>query len=193
MSEWKCFNEGLPPVIVTGLSINYCEGKIYSSTYGRGAWSSDLLPPNGTSFVNVGSINGEVWSNDTILTQSIKVIGGTKLTINNATIRVMAGLKIVVDQGGELVLNNTTITNDCGAFWSGIEVWGNSAAVNNTQYCTSGPCLTGKMTMNGSRLENAENAVALWNPLDWNMRGGMIFAENSWFLWLLKTIAVQEI
>ena len=182
MNEWKCFNEGLPPVIVTGLSINYCSGTIYAATYGRGIWSTDILPSSNNTFVNVGSPSGVTWNTNQEIRQSIKIPSGHKLTINNATISVMAGLKIVVDQGGELILNNTTITNQCGAFWSGIEVWGNSPAGTNTQDCSSGPCLTGKLTMYGSYIERAENAVALWNPNDWNMRGGIIYAENSTFI-----------
>ena len=181
-SKWKCFNNGIPDVTISDIDINYCNRKIYAATHGRGLWSADLLPPNIDTYVNVGSPSGETWNTDRDIRQSIKIPNGHKLTINNATINVMGGLKIVVDQGGQLILNNATITNQCGAFWYGIEVWGNSpAGANNSQHCSSGPCLTGKITLFNSTLQNAENAVALWNPNDWNMRGGVIKAYSSTF------------
>ena len=36
MTEWVPFNNGLPNVIVTELEINYNEGTISASTFGRG-------------------------------------------------------------------------------------------------------------------------------------------------------------
>jgi photosystem II stability/assembly factor-like uncharacterized protein len=179
MTQWECFNSGLPSVVVMDLEINYCTRKIYAATYGRGLWSANLLPPRK---IYAGSVNGEVWSTDKKLYQSIHIQPGKKLTINNATISMAAGTKIIVDQGAELILISSTLTNECGAFWDGIEVWGNSLFSTNTQYCPSGSsCLTGKLTMNYSTIENADNAVRLWNPNDWNMRGGMIYASSSFF------------
>lgn len=178
-SKWKCFNNGLPHISVSDIDINYCLRKIYAATHGRGLWSADLLTP-GKIFA--GNANGEVWNTDQKFYQTIHIKPGDKLTINNATISMAAGTKIIVDQGAELVLNSSIITNECGAFWDGIEVWGNSEFSINTQYCPSGSsCLVGKLTMNHSTIENADNAVRLWNPDDWNMRGGMIYASSSFF------------
>ena len=182
MSQWECFNEGLPPVITTGLSINYCTGKIYASTYGRGLWSGDILSPDAVP-VDVGFGSGEHWTSDTTIKESVRIIVGGSVTITNATVKMMHGAKIIVSQDAHLVMNNSKITNECDAFWAGIEVWGDSKYAKNSQYCfSSNGCKVGKITMNNSTLENAVNAVSLWNPADWGMRGGMIFAENSTFI-----------
>lgn len=39
---WTCLDLNMPHVIVTGLDINYCTGKMYASTFGRGAWECKL-------------------------------------------------------------------------------------------------------------------------------------------------------
>jgi hypothetical protein len=179
MPQWECFTNGMPDISVSDIDINYCLRKIYAASHGRGLWSADLLP---AQEVFAGNANGEVWNTDQKFYQTIHIKPGDKLTINNATISMAAGTKIIVDQGAELILNSSTITNECGAFWEGIEVWGNSLFSTNSQYCPSGSsCLTGKLTMNYSTIENADNAVRLWNPMDWNMRGGMIYASSSFF------------
>lgn len=179
MNQWECFNSGLPSVVVMDVEINYCHRKIYAATYGRGMWSANLLP---SQEIFAGNPSGEVWNTNKQLYRTVHIKPGDKLIISNATISMAAETKIIVDQGAELILNSSTITNECGAFWDGIEVWGNSEFNTNSQYCPQGSyCLTGKLTMNYSTIENADNAVRLWNPNDWNMRGGMIYASSSFF------------
>lgn len=43
--SWSAFNNNLPKVAVTDLEIFYPENKIRASTYGRGAWESEMAPP----------------------------------------------------------------------------------------------------------------------------------------------------
>ena len=58
MTEWVPFNNGLPNVIVTELEINYNEGTISASTFGRGVWQSPLNTISESSFlINEYSIN----------------------------------------------------------------------------------------------------------------------------------------
>jgi len=45
MFFWMPFRNGMPSVVVTELDINYSQNKLYASTYGRGAWVSDLITP----------------------------------------------------------------------------------------------------------------------------------------------------
>jgi len=40
--NWICYNKNLPHVVLTDLDIDYCNGKIAVSTYGRGIWESPL-------------------------------------------------------------------------------------------------------------------------------------------------------
>lgn len=64
----------------------------------------------------------EIWNEDNIYDayKEIHVYG--KLTINYAVINMTEGAKIYVHSGGELILNNTTITGCNGSIWYGIEL-----------------------------------------------------------------------
>lgn len=42
LTGWLPYNTYLPNVIVSGLDINYSEGKLYAATFGRGVWKTDL-------------------------------------------------------------------------------------------------------------------------------------------------------
>lgn len=42
-NQWQPFNNGLPNVFISELEINYTEGKLYASTYGRGLWRTNLF------------------------------------------------------------------------------------------------------------------------------------------------------
>ena len=60
LSDWVLYNDGLPNVEITELEIQYDEGKLYASTYGRGVWSSDLyhsIDCNKALGVNVTNIS----------------------------------------------------------------------------------------------------------------------------------------
>jgi photosystem II stability/assembly factor-like uncharacterized protein len=41
-TEWQAFSNNLPNVIISELEINTVDNKIYTATYGRGLWKSDL-------------------------------------------------------------------------------------------------------------------------------------------------------
>lgn len=57
---WECFNQGLPPVVVRKVDLNYCRKKLFVATYGRGAYSCDLpqVPVFHMSTALVNTING---------------------------------------------------------------------------------------------------------------------------------------
>src|SRR5690606_37859963 len=40
MAHWEAFNNGLPVIEVTDLSINYATNELWAATYGRGVWKS---------------------------------------------------------------------------------------------------------------------------------------------------------
>ena len=43
MSQWECYNYGMPPGVVNDIDLSYCTGKIAASVYGRGAYKNNLL------------------------------------------------------------------------------------------------------------------------------------------------------
>lgn len=56
LTDWIPFSKDLPNIMVTDLEIGYGTGKIRASTYGRGAWESDLYVASGKYKVNVKDI-----------------------------------------------------------------------------------------------------------------------------------------
>ena len=104
---------------------------------------------------------------------------GYTLTVNGSYLYFDKGSKIVVKQGGKLILNGTTCTSPCGQSWKGIEVWGD---YNQNQYTINGQCAQGTLELtNGTVIENADNAIALWHPGDYYTSGGIVTATNSIF------------
>jgi hypothetical protein len=88
--------------------------------------------------------------------------------------------KIIIEPGGKLIVNNSTITNACtGQPWKGIQVWGNKAM--NQYPDANGNYKQGYLELNNSTVSNAEIAADLWKPNDYSKTGGIIKATNSNF------------
>jgi photosystem II stability/assembly factor-like uncharacterized protein len=106
MSNWVLFNNGLPNTSITELEIFYhptCPGKdkLRASTYGRGAWQSDLRAPNvapiacfdisttniclgGTLFLtDQSAYNPTSWSWNITGPGSVTYVGSTSATSQN--------------------------------------------------------------------------------------------------------------
>jgi hypothetical protein len=88
---------------------------------------------------------------------------------------------IILKQGAELTIQNSTFTSLSATTWNGIQVWGNSG---ESQVPIPGqPCAQGKLIVkNKAVIENARIAVDLWEPNNWNSTGGIVIAENSFFI-----------
>lgn len=179
MSSWECYQNSFPIAKVTDLEIDYCANKLIASTFGRGVWESPLAVS--TSFANKTYNSSQTLTGDQYLrTSNVIVNSGVTLTLQNANIYMIEGAKIIIKPGGHLIVDNTKITNGCGELWQGIEVWGNS---NMNQFVNqSGTYDQGRLTTrNNSVIENAKEAVRLWNPNDWNSPGGIVQASNTTF------------
>ncbi len=89
------------------------------------------------------------------MSRDIKVKTGATLELDNMILNMPKGGLIVVEPGGRLEVNNSTITNLCGATWQGIEVWGQT---NKPQI----PTEQGTIVLQDSRVEYAKNAIRSW-------------------------------
>ncbi|MDO9184772.1 MAG: hypothetical protein Q7W13_02090 [Bacteroidia bacterium] len=172
---WVCFSANLPVVMVTDLEINYCAGKIRAATHGRGLWESPLAPPSVPQTLLTGTISSPVkYTND------VTIPTGNTVTVTSK-INMAEGKKIIVERGGNLILNGGTITNDCGLMWQGIELQGNRAA----SQLTAGA--QGKIILkNAALIENAREGISTIKTdangnMDWDYTGGIIQASNSTF------------
>ncbi len=182
--NWLRYGEDFPNVRVTELKINYCVGKLRAATFGRGMWEADLFPRKTTSlFGALEAVDqSETWNADKHLSRDIRVKAGVTLTLKNMTLNMPKDGLIVVEPGGQLTVDSSTITNLCGQVWQGIEVWGttqNSQAPNNQ----------GVLLTTHSTIEHAKEAVRLWKVGDYpnasgtsGGTGGIVIAGNTQFL-----------
>jgi hypothetical protein len=105
------------------MQMDYVNRRIVVGTFGRGIWEANLpCGMNETALIS-GNI---IWDKDHEVFGDIKVQNGSQLTIQNSTIKLPEGKKIVIERGGKIIINGGKITNSCGNIWSGIEVHGNS-------------------------------------------------------------------
>jgi hypothetical protein len=88
--------------------------------------------------------------------------------------------KIVVKQGGKLIVDGGTITTEDSQLWQGIQVWGNRTAHQHPD--ADGNYQQGYLELkNGATIENALIAVDLWNPVSYSQTGGMVYATDAVF------------
>lgn len=176
---WQCFcSETFPVEIITDLKINYCERKLYASTFGRGIWVSDLANFSDKDL----TINSNViWEDERTIKSNIVIESGRTLTVSpDAIIKMSANKKIVVKPGGKLIIDGGRITSFCESPWQGIEVWGTA---NQHQYNVNGICYQGTLILeNGGTIENAIEGIVNWKPDDYNSMGGIIQATNANFI-----------
>lgn len=182
--NWLRYGENFPNVRTVELTINYCKGKLRAATFGRGAWENDLLPPeNDLNYRSFRLITGnEVWDKDKHMSRDIHIDSGAVLTLDAMTLNMPKDGFIVVEQGGKLIVNHSTITNLCSETWRGIQVWGNTYQIQDNVH-------QGLIVLNGATIEYAKNAISPWQVGNYPSlktlsggTGGMIKAINSTFL-----------
>lgn len=178
-AEWKCFQGNMPIALVTDIAVDYCDSKIYLSTFGRGVFRTDLnfMRYTSSDYAEMVIKSGVTQRIEETYNcaSSIVVEGGGKLEVSG-TLYMNKDTRIVVKPGGKLIIDGGIITNACGELWKGIEAWGDSSA---SQLITNQGFVQLK---DGALIEHAHNAVVLWKPGNWGTTGGIIKASNSTFL-----------
>lgn len=173
-NTWECFSNNLPICIVSDLEINYCTQELYASTFGRGIWRTNLLPGNLTT------ISGNViWSSPVAVDYDLLVTANSTLTLTS-DLEMSNGRKIMIEQGGNLIVNGGTISGHCGKMWQGIEVWGDRTLDQTGTH-------QGQITVkNGAIIQDAKDAITTCRKdpqgnIDFSSTGGRIYAEHSTF------------
>ncbi len=169
-SKWVCISSGLPLCMVKDLEVNYNSGKIIAGTFGRGIWESDLPEED---ILEISS--NILWSENKCVSTPIEIKSGGTLTVKE-NVFMLPGLKIIVEPGGELVVDGGKITSYNVIQWQGIEVWGNP---NATQTPSSNQGLL--VITNGGTIENAGVAVRVGSE-DYTGKGGGIVLASAEFL-----------
>lgn len=120
------------------------------------------------------------WNNERILPSNLIIKQGSTLKVN-CLISMPKNGKIIIEQGGRLIVDGATITNNCGELWSGIEVRGD---MNASQYTQGAQGILD--ILNGAVIENARFAVhtsehdANGNYI-WGTFGGIVRIRDSYF------------
>jgi hypothetical protein len=192
MNKWCKLNMAkgggrAPNVNVTHLKIDYCSGKLMAATCGRGIWVSDLIANNPVNWQIAGVtkvVGGlEVWPDTRFIEGSLLIKTGATLqitgTATNPTLLHMGHRgRIYVEKGAKLIVNNATITNNCG-YWMGIQVSGDKASpqviASNGLDANHGIVILGE-----ANIVNAEEGFT--NADEDGNSGGIIQAHNSNFI-----------
>jgi hypothetical protein len=181
-SNWHCFNNGLPPVIIKQLNFNECNNTLLAATQGRGIWQAPLIESNKDYVID----SNTTWESypKRVLRGNLMVENGSTLTVKGSVyfapgknLTIQPGAKVVLD-GGELTANKT-----CGnapTNWEGINVLGNAALPQN-------PTTHGVLQIkNGGTISHARTAVSNvgWagNDFAWGTQGGIVSATNAKFV-----------
>jgi len=118
-------------------------------------------------------------SNPKIVLNDVIVNPGVTLTITG-TVEFTQQAKLIVQQGGVLIIDGGTLTNLCdNKTWRGIEVWGTKGKGQNS--ILNSPYQGMVQLINGAEIDNAEDAIRLWQPNYSTTTGGFVIANNATF------------
>ncbi len=122
-----------------------------------------------------------IWTETQCIAGTLTIVSGAKLTIQS-NVYIKAGVKIIVEPGGRLVIDGGHLTGYCNATeqpqtWEGIEVWGTPWLDQLSPYTNHGVI----EVKNGSIIENAYNAIYTGESGSSAHNGGIAFISNSSF------------
>ena len=154
--------------------------KVFSKKLSITDYNTNIVTPNLSNGIPLDS----VWNTDYTLITPVTIPTGKKLTIN-ANVSCMPNVKITVENGGRLVINNAEISSYCdNTLWKGIEVWGTPDA---SQYSVNRNTTTpqqGEVVLNNAVIKNAVCGIRVGNTRLHNhgKGGGVIRANNTQFV-----------
>ena len=107
LSQWECFDDGLPNVMIVELEIHPDESFIAAATYGRGVWKSNLHCAEENDLVLSGTLDhGEVY-------EAINSITSTEQLVVGATpVLYRAGNSITLNPGFYANSSNSLFCTD---------------------------------------------------------------------------------
>jgi|GEM_PF-1063259 len=176
-TTWVDYTNNLPNCEVK--AVKAVNKKVYVGTYGRGVWYASTPECGnvaGAHYTAPGeSVNAT--STNTYYGNVIVPTGNT-YTIYG-TLKMAADCKIIVEPGAKLIVDGGTITKACPDLWDGIEVWGNSNAVQDT--INQGWVIL----KNQATIQYAKQGITAgklgYAIVDLNFTGGVIQADDAQF------------
>ncbi|MDP2723904.1 MAG: T9SS type A sorting domain-containing protein [Bacteroidales bacterium] len=186
-NSWIDYTNNLPNCEAKDIRVT-SNKKVYVGTYGRGVWYASTPRcgnVEGTHYTAPGESIGLAFTRNYY--GNIVVPTGNTYTIYG-TLKMAADCKIIVEPGAKLIVDGGTITNACPDLWDGIEVWGNSNAVQDT--INQGWVIL----KNQATLQYAKKGITVgksgYSIVDLNFTGGVIQAEDAHFKNNTSSIAI---
>ena len=124
---YNIINNG-PSTYILQIRFNYALNKIRIGTHGRGIWQADIPCFNRGDDITIST--DTTWDTPKHIYGNIHIENGAALTITNE-VYMAEGKIIFVEQGAKLDIDGGLITNMCGNYWFGIEVFGTPSANQN--------------------------------------------------------------
>lgn len=176
--EWIDYSDNLPNCEIRDIKVK--NKRVYVATYGRGVWLASS-PSCGNIAVNDTISNGETVGPN--LTKrfygDVIIPSGNTYTIYG-TVEMATDCRIIVERGAKLIIDGGKITKACPDFWPGIELRGNSNAIQDT--INQGWVII----KNNGTIEYAKTGIETIKydsagRQDVSFTGGVIQAENAIF------------
>lgn len=189
-NEWKRYGADLPYVWVNDIEMNYSKGELRIAAFGRGVNILDL--PKESGFITIDS--DQSWDTPQLITKDILVKKGATLTIKSKI--YLKDSKIMVETGGNLIVDGGHLTKSGDNKWGGIEALGSPYA---EQYPSS---LQGNVQLkNHAIVEDAKVGVKNYRtypynpgviyPSPYEQAGGIIKASSSKFIDCDKAVEMR--
>jgi len=176
-TTWVDYTNNLPNCEVK--AVKAVNKKVYVGTYGRGVWYASTPECGNVDGAHYTAPNESVGSTSTrTYYGNVIVPEGNTYTIYG-TLKMAADCKIIVEPGAKLIVDGGSITNACPDLWDGIEVWGNSNAVQDT--INQGWVIL----KNQATIQYAKQGITAgklgYAIVDLNFTGGVIQADDAQF------------
>ncbi|NOY49464.1 MAG: hypothetical protein GXO88_02700, partial [Chlorobi bacterium] len=175
---WERYGNLLPNVEVKDVEV--ANNRVYAGTYGRGLWFASA-PTCANSGIADTIANSTTVNSTTTLEffNDVIIPPGITYTVKG-TVKMGTGCRIVVQRGAKLIVDGGTLTNACPDFWEGIDVWGNSNAVQDT--INQGWVIL----KNNALVQYARQAITTVKNenglMDITYAGGVVQADDATFL-----------
>ena len=138
---------------------------------------------------NLEYSSGSHLLNDHIAEGDIVVKNGAELRLTGV-ISFSPLNRIIVEQGGKLVVDGATLTDACDMTWKGIQVWGDRYGDQDTLTGSDQGILVLK---NGAQIENARVGVDVVDLTNvGSTSGGVVRANNATFLNCVKAVSFGQ-
>lgn len=177
MSEWTCFNNGMPYCIISDLDYNTCTGELVAATYGRGIWKSSI--PHSEQPITY--VSNTIIPLGTLKFDTDIVIKAPAIVTVLGTVEMANDRRITVEPGATLIVDGGTITNQCDYLWDGIYLGGDITQPQLTDIYITDPNQATFFLKNNGTIEHCGGVTTQAYDAGYD-HGARVFSTNGNFV-----------